>query len=100
MMYLAIIFGVTVGVLAASKTVDLVLLWFYHRNVLNGEKYLELYDILDDEFHFEMTRNQNNAPETYADYLRLHEQARPKAIIIFRENIMEIRKNPDLRGNS
>ncbi|MGK2896248.1 MAG: hypothetical protein ACSLEY_01410 [Candidatus Saccharimonadales bacterium] len=50
--------------------------------------FYNLYDIVDDEVSFEWYKNHNDEIKKYADYLKLHADARESAYKIFEECMM------------
>ncbi len=91
---LALTLGTIVGYWLGEKLSDYFLLLYYHRDFRSEDKYLSLYDVIDDEFHFEMlSQSSPDAPKKYSDYLKLHQDMRPKAYKIYRKHIDGIAKH-------
>lgn len=88
---LAILTGLTMGAIIGNKTSEHLMILFYHRNFLSEEKYMQLYDFIDDEFHYEMyAACMDKPPKNYAEFLKLHQKIRPKAYRIFRRYIEQL----------
>lgn len=84
-MYIAVFIGIVIGWWLASRHIDHWLLVFYHYRYRTAKKYLDLYDLCDSEFSFQMMQGQNNPPKTYAQFLLWHQNCRPKAGKAFRK---------------
>lgn len=80
---IAITSGLILGYFVSRRTVNLVLLVAYHFRYRKEDKYLELYDLMDTEFNFDMAKATMPSLKSYADYLKLRQAARPTAYDMF-----------------
>lgn len=76
-MYIALASGLLVGWWLFSGTLaGVILTLIYHFKYKDEDSYLNLYDVMDTEFNFEMMKVQKNAPKSYTEFLRQHQAAR------------------------
>jgi len=90
----ALTLGTAIGYWIGNKLSNTLFLLYYHRNFLTESKYLNLYDIMDDEFYFKMLpKSSLGGNKKYFDYLKLRQDKRPKAYKTYRSIIDESAKN-------
>jgi hypothetical protein len=83
-----LIFGYYIGLKAADFTLTLMYLAKYRRE----EAYLGLYDLLDDERGYKLTKDHAKPMDSYHAYLKLHRDARDKAYGLFRAYYSDLTK--------
>ena len=69
-----------------------MLLIFYHRIFTDEERYLAFYDYMDSEVNYKKLKGVKQALRSYADFLRLHQKARPQAYELMRKNLASIKR--------
>ncbi len=84
-MYVGLLLGLVLGLWLAQRHIDHLLIIYYHFRFRSAKKYLELYDLCDGETALQMMQGQENPPESYAEFLLWHQEARPQAGKVFRK---------------
>ena len=93
MIFFTILAGFLVGLIGGKRLGQYLLVFFYQYAITNKKKFLDLYDLMDNEFHFQMYQGAANAPpKKYEQYLKLHQANRPRAYKVYKEYIAEVRK--------
>jgi len=93
MLFFTILAGLVTGILTGHRLSGYLLTLFYWRNLTSKKKFLDLYDLVDDEFHFMMySGTTNKPPKKYADYLRTHQKKRDGAYEVYKNYSKELRK--------
>lgn len=95
MQYITLLLGIIIGILTGRRVAEHFMLLNYHYRFMKSEsKFLDVYDLVDDEFHYEMySGTTDNPPKKYADFLRLHQKLRPKAFEIYSDYINQLKKH-------
>lgn len=81
----AVFIGIVFGWWLAARHIDHWLIIFYHFRYRTATKYLELYDLCDNEYSFQVMERQKHGPKSYAEFLLWHQKYRPKAGETFRK---------------
>lgn len=91
MVFFTLLVGVVVGLLVGKRLSQHALFLYYHRYFYTKAKFLDVYDLVDDEFHYNMYSGTTDMPpKKYVDYLRLVQKMRPKAYKIYKDFRREI----------
>jgi len=81
---IALIIGIAVGVgFFHGKEITWLFITLYMAAFNSKEKFYDLYDVTDDELSFAWYVDHNADVSNYADYLKLHSEARPSAYKTF-----------------
>lgn len=84
MMFFILLVGIVSGGILGQKIAEYTLILYYHNRLRNEDKFYDIFDSIDDEFHFKMySGTTGNPPKKYADYLKAHQDIRPKAHNIY-----------------
>ncbi len=90
----AIIVGVLFGLWCFGRQAVSWLFILMHTATLNSKSnFYELYDRADDDISFERYKAHNKAIKKYADYLKLHADARESAYGSFQNTIHSLKKS-------
>ncbi len=81
---LAVIVGLYAGYGLSRYLLSYLMILFYHRQFQGKDKYLDLYDFMDDEFGYDMFKSVSDSAASYKEYLLLHQKSRPKAYKVFK----------------
>ena len=89
-MYLfAALCGLIIGCLMAVRFTLVVLVVFYHYRFRKEEDYLKLYNLMDDEYGYEVMKTYNESLTSYSKYLKAHQDARSSAYSHFKKDYKE-----------
>jgi len=95
---IALVVGVLFGLCCFRRQAISWLFILVHTSTLNSKAgFYELYDRADDEVSFEWYKDHNNATNSYADYLKLHADARESAYASFQRTSRSLKKSLLLR---
>ncbi len=81
-----ILFGLWVFGVNRRMNISWLLVIFHSSPFSTKQGFYNLYDMSDDEVSFKWYRKHNGSIEKYADYLRLHADARSSAYETFQQN--------------
>lgn len=90
----AIIVGVLFGLWCFGRqAVSWLIILMYTATLNSKSNFYELYDRADDDISFEWYKAHNKAIKKYADYLKLHADARESAYGSFQNTIHSLKKS-------
>ena len=84
-MILALIIGSAFGFYMAKTYIDMILILYFHRGLQHAEKYEELFDLLDGESSFGMSKHDPEDYKDYADFLYVHQETKNSASELFKQ---------------
>lgn len=93
--YTTILLGLFAGILFGRRLAEHTLFLYYHYKHLNTEeKVLDIYNLVDDEFHYEMyCATTENPPKKYSDFLKMHQELEPKAYEIYSHYVKKLKSH-------
>lgn len=95
---IALVVGVLFGLWCFGRQAVSWLLILVHTSMINSKaSFYELYDRADDEVSFEWYKDHNKDTKKYADYLKLHADARESAYASFERTSRSLKKSLLLR---
>lgn len=76
---ITIIAGICSGIWIHRRIHSQIMLVYYHRKYKSEESYIDVYNLLDEVFNFELMKDSKYAAQDYAEFLLRHQSARDYA---------------------
>lgn len=93
MIYIATLVAIVLSYLMGEKLADFILILYYHRHYIKEEHYMELYDLSDHKYIYDMYRdNKGKKLKTYAQFFKRHHDTRDKAYEYYKKHMYTVSK--------
>lgn len=79
----ALFTGLAIGSYVAWQSIDSLMIVIMLIRFKSGDKFLDLYNAVDDDFVFDLMQHMTPSPKSYSQFLLWHQQARPHALHVY-----------------
>lgn len=88
---IAVVPGLVIGTILAALNINHLLILFYTARFKHEDAFLDFYDLFSSQEAFVIMQTDENAPDTYTEYLLMHQESRDRsweAFKMYRTSLM------------